>query len=69
MYAFGLCIDRHYLTPGLAAITSLADGLTPNARRSTALRVLTLDLAPAHSELLAHLAKRAGPYLLVGYRG
>ncbi|UUU44328.1 glycosyltransferase [Streptomyces sp. NBC_00162] len=60
MYAFGLCIDRHYLTPGLAAITSLADSLTPAARRSAALRVLTMDLPTAHALLLAHLAKRCG---------
>ncbi|MFJ2176822.1 glycosyltransferase family 8 protein [Streptomyces sp. NPDC087851] len=60
MYAFGLCIDRNYLSPGLATITALADSLAPNARRSAALRILTLDLAPAHVVLLAHLAKRAG---------
>ncbi|MEY2241483.1 glycosyltransferase family 8 protein [Streptomyces sp. BF23-18] len=60
MYAFGLCIDRHYLTPGLAMITGLADSLTPSARRKAALRVLTLDLTPAHALLLSHLAKRAG---------
>lgn len=60
MYAFGLCIDRHYLTPGLVAITALADSLTPGARRGTALRVLTLDLAPADALLLAHLARHAG---------
>ncbi|MFJ7998756.1 glycosyltransferase [Streptomyces sp. NPDC096310] len=60
MYAFGLCIDRNYLTPGLVTVAALADSLTPSARRGTALRVLTLDLAPAHVVLLAHLAKRAG---------
>ncbi|MFD8965851.1 glycosyltransferase family 8 protein [Streptomyces sp. NPDC059568] len=60
MYAFGLCIDQNYLSPGLATITALADSLAPRARRGAALRVLTLDLAPAHAVLLAHLAKRAG---------
>ncbi|MFI5545839.1 glycosyltransferase [Streptomyces sp. NPDC051815] len=60
MYAFGLCIDRQYLLPGLAAVTSLADSLTPAARRGAALRVLTMDLPPAHALLLAHLAKRSG---------
>ncbi|MEU2625266.1 glycosyltransferase [Streptomyces sp. NPDC007157] len=60
MYAFGLCIDRHYLTPGLAVITGLADSLAPHARRDAALRVLTLDLTPAHALLLSDLAKRAG---------
>lgn len=60
MYAFGLCIDRHYLTPGLAMITGLADSLTPHARRDAALRVLTLDLTPAHALLLSDLAKRVG---------
>ncbi|MEU6527546.1 glycosyltransferase, partial [Streptomyces sp. NPDC046924] len=60
MYAFGLCIDRHYLTPGLAVITGLADSLTLSARRNAALRILTLDLSPAHALLLSDLAKRAG---------
>jgi len=60
MYAFGLCIDRRYLTPGLAVITGLADSLTPSARRNAALRILTLDLTPAHALLLSDLAKRAG---------
>ena len=60
MYAFGLCIDRHYLTPGLAVITGLADSLTPSARRDAALRVLTIDLTPAHALLLSDLAKRVG---------
>lgn len=60
MYAFGLCIDQNYLTPGLATITGLADSLTPSARREAALRILTLDLAPADALLLAQLAKQAG---------
>ncbi|QIB42811.1 glycosyltransferase family 8 protein [Streptomyces aureoverticillatus] len=60
MYAFGLCIDRHYLTPGLVTITALADSLTAGARRSAALRVLTLDLAPADAVLLADLARHVG---------
>ncbi|MFE3557075.1 glycosyltransferase family 8 protein [Streptomyces sp. NPDC059193] len=60
MYAFGLCIDQNYLTPGLAAITGLADSLAPAARRNAAVRVLTLDLHPAQALLLADLAKRAG---------
>ncbi|MCX4734961.1 glycosyltransferase [Streptomyces sp. NBC_01363] len=60
MYAFGLCIDQNYLSPGLATITALADSLAPSDRRGAALRVLTLDLAPAHIVLLAHFAKRAG---------
>ncbi|MGW6216457.1 glycosyltransferase family 8 protein [Streptomyces sp. NPDC055109] len=60
MYAFGLCVDRNYLTPSLVAVAALADSLTPSARRGTALRVLTLDLTPAHLVLLAHLAKRVG---------
>ncbi|MDG4856708.1 glycosyltransferase [Streptomyces sp. T-3] len=60
MYAFGLCIDRNYLTPGLTLITALADSLALSARRDGALRVLTLDLSPSHALLLAHLAKRAG---------
>ncbi|OKK24416.1 hypothetical protein AMK09_06280 [Streptomyces sp. CB02488] len=60
MYAFGLCIDRQYLIPGLATITALADSLTAGARRHAALRILTLDLAPAHAVLLAHFTKRAG---------
>ncbi|MHC0433820.1 glycosyltransferase family 8 protein [Streptomyces sp. O3] len=60
MYAFGLCIDRHYLTPGLVTIAALADSLTPGVRRDTALRILTLDLAPADAVLLAHLAQRLG---------
>ncbi|MEV6940775.1 glycosyltransferase [Streptomyces sp. NPDC051172] len=60
MYAFGLCIDRHYLTPGLAVITGLADSLSHRARRAAALRVLTLDLTAAHAVLLSDLAKRAG---------
>ncbi|MFF3273134.1 glycosyltransferase family 8 protein [Streptomyces chrestomyceticus] len=60
MYAFGLCIDRHYLTPGLATITGLADSLAPGARKAAALRILTLDLGPNHALLLADLAKRAG---------
>jgi lipopolysaccharide biosynthesis glycosyltransferase len=60
LYAFGLCIDQNYLSPGLATITALADSLALSARRGAALRILTLDLAPAHVALLAHLAKRAG---------
>lgn len=60
LYAFGLCIDQNYLSPGLATITALADSLALRARRGAALRVLTLDLAPAHVALLAHFAKRAG---------
>ncbi|MFI5998766.1 glycosyltransferase [Streptomyces sp. NPDC051362] len=60
MYAFGLCVDRNYLTLGLVAVAALADSLTPSTRRGTALRVLTLDLTPAHLVLLAHLAKRVG---------
>lgn len=60
MYAIGLCIDRHYLTPGLAVITGLADSLSRSARRDAALRVLTLDLSPAHALLLSDLGKRAG---------
>ncbi|NBE49891.1 glycosyltransferase family 8 protein [Streptomyces boluensis] len=60
MYAFGLCIDRHYLTPGLVTITALADSLTPSARRGAALRILTLDLTPADAALLADLTRRAG---------
>lgn len=59
VYAFGLCIDRHYLTPGLAVIAGLADSLTLSARGDAALRVLTLDLSPAHALLLSDLAKRA----------
>ena len=60
MYAFGLCIDQNYLSPGLVTIAALADSLTPSARRSAALRILTLDLDPAHLVLLADLAKRVG---------
>ena len=60
MYAFGLCIDRHYLTPGFTTITGLADSLAPNDRKAAAVRVLTLDLGPAQAVLLAHLAKRVG---------
>ncbi|MFE5738357.1 glycosyltransferase family 8 protein [Streptomyces celluloflavus] len=60
MYAFGLCIDQHYLVPGLAALAGLADSLTPAARRDAAVRVLTLDLAPSQALLLADLAKLAG---------
>ncbi|MDJ0461900.1 glycosyltransferase [Streptomyces sp. H27-C3] len=55
-----MCIDQRYLVPGLAAITALADSLTPRARRGVALRVLTLDLIPSQSVLLAHLVRRAG---------
>ncbi|GGR94695.1 MULTISPECIES: hypothetical protein [Streptomyces] len=60
MYAFGICIDRHYLTPGLATIASLADSLSPRARKAAALRLLSFDLGPPQALLLAHLAKRAG---------
>lgn len=60
MYAFGICIDRHYLTPGLATIASLADSLTPSARKTAALRFLTFDLGTTQVLLLAHLAKRVG---------
>ncbi|WP_153813670.1 glycosyltransferase [Streptomyces sp. SUK 48] len=60
MYAFGICIDRHYLTPGLATITSLADSLSPSARKAAALRFLTFDLGASQVQLLAHLAKRVG---------
>ncbi|MBT2677272.1 hypothetical protein J7E95_42115 [Streptomyces sp. ISL-14] len=60
MHAFGICIDRHYLTPGLATITSLADGLNPGARKAAALRFLTFDLGTTQALLLAHLAKRVG---------
>ena len=60
MYAFGICIDRHYLTPGLATITSLADSLSPRARKAAALRFLTFDLGAPQVQLLAHLAKRVG---------
>ncbi|MFE2231762.1 glycosyltransferase family 8 protein [Streptomyces sp. NPDC059442] len=60
MYAFGLCIDQQYLVPGLAAIASLADSLTLVARRNAAVRVLTLDLAPAQAVLLSDFAKRTG---------
>ncbi|MFE4645547.1 glycosyltransferase family 8 protein [Streptomyces sp. NPDC056730] len=60
MYAFGLCLDQRYLVPGLAAITALADSLTPRARRDVALRVLTLDLTPPEAVLLSHLARRVG---------
>ncbi|CAM5666212.1 glycosyltransferase family 8 protein [Streptomyces fumanus] len=60
MYAFGICIDRHYLTPGLATIASLADSLSPRARKAAALRLLSFDLGPPQALLLAHLAKRVG---------
>ncbi|MFI8372387.1 glycosyltransferase family 8 protein [Streptomyces sp. NPDC085466] len=60
MYAFGLCIDQQYLVPGLAALSGLADGLTPAARRNAAVRVLTLDLTPAQALLLSDFAKRVG---------
>ncbi|MFI8514050.1 glycosyltransferase family 8 protein [Streptomyces sp. NPDC085460] len=60
MYAFGLCIDQHYLVPGLATLAGLADGLSLAARRSGAVRVLTLDLTPAQALLLSDLAKRVG---------
>ncbi|MGW7413835.1 glycosyltransferase family 8 protein [Streptomyces sp. NPDC054863] len=60
MYAFGLCLDQRYLVPGLAAISALADSLTPRARRDVALRVLTLDLTPSEAVLLSHLARRVG---------
>ncbi|MGW1429761.1 glycosyltransferase [Streptomyces sp. NPDC002431] len=60
MYAFGLCIDQQYLVPGLAALCGLADGLTPAARRSAAVRVLTLDLTRTQALLFSDLAKRRG---------
>ncbi|MBA4866940.1 hypothetical protein H1V43_37735 [Streptomyces sp. PSKA54] len=60
MHAFGLCVDERYLVPALTAITSLADGIGPATRRTTAVRVLALDLAPAHACLLAAIAKRVG---------
>ncbi|MEV8070849.1 glycosyltransferase [Streptomyces sp. NPDC085995] len=60
MYAFGICIDRHYLTPGLATITSLADSLNPHARKAAALRFLSFDLGACQVRLLADLAKRVG---------
>ncbi|QJS10893.1 hypothetical protein HKX69_16455 [Streptomyces argyrophyllae] len=60
MYAFGICIDRHYLTPGLATIASLADSLSPSARESAALRLLSFDLGASEVLLLADLAKRVG---------
>ncbi|MFH9723716.1 hypothetical protein ACH4M4_12230 [Streptomyces sp. NPDC017254] len=60
MYAFGLCIDQPYIVPGLTALAGLADGLTPAARRATAVRVLTLDLTPAQALLLSDFAQRVG---------
>ncbi|CAL9283327.1 hypothetical protein [Streptomyces sp. SudanB182_2057] len=39
-YAFGICIDRHYLTPGFATIASLADSLSPRDRKAAALRLV-----------------------------
>lgn len=60
MYAFGICIDRHYLTPGLTTIASLADSLSPRTRKAAALRLLSFDLGAPQALLLADLAKRVG---------
>ncbi|MFD4261380.1 glycosyltransferase family 8 protein [Streptomyces sp. NPDC058534] len=60
MYAFGICIDRHYLTPGLTTIASLADSLSPRTRKAAALRFLSFDLGAPQARLLADLAKRVG---------
>ncbi|MFJ1862436.1 hypothetical protein OG204_16560 [Streptomyces sp. NBC_01387] len=45
MYAFGPCIDQNHLPPSLVTIATLA------------LRILTTDLAPAHTVLPTHFAK------------
>ncbi|WP_328913176.1 MULTISPECIES: glycosyltransferase family 8 protein [unclassified Streptomyces] len=60
MYAFGLCVDERYLLPSLVTLSSLADSLTPAARREAAVRVLTLDLTPQHATTMADLVRRAG---------
>ncbi|MFM9538659.1 glycosyltransferase family 8 protein [Streptomyces turgidiscabies] len=60
MYAIGLCVDERYMLPALATVSSLAEGLAPRARREVALRVLALDLTPAHAVTLAHFARRLG---------
>jgi lipopolysaccharide biosynthesis glycosyltransferase len=60
VYAFGLCVDEGYLLPSLVTIASLADTLSPAARRQAAVRVLTLDLSRGHAATMADLARRAG---------
>lgn len=60
MYAYGLCVDEGYLLPSLVTIASLADTLSPAARREVAVRVLTLDLSRGHAATMADLARRAG---------
>ncbi|MEU9213432.1 glycosyltransferase [Streptomyces sp. NPDC048415] len=60
MYAIGLCIDERYMLPALATVSSLANGLGPRERKGVALRVLALDLTPAHAVTLAQFARRLG---------
>lgn len=60
MYAIGLCIDKRYMLPALATVSSLANGLGHRERKEVALRVLALDLTPAHAVTLAQFARRLG---------
>jgi len=60
MYAIGLCVDERYMLPALATISSLAEGLAPRARKDVAVRVLALDLTPAHAVTLAEFVRGLG---------
>ena len=60
MFAFGLCIDEQYFLPSLVTLTSLADTLTPAARKEAAVRVLSLDLTPQRAVTMAELIRRLG---------
>lgn len=60
VYAVGMCVDERYLLPALVTIGSLADALSPAARRETALRVLALDISRGHAETMAAYARDAG---------
>jgi lipopolysaccharide biosynthesis glycosyltransferase len=60
MYAIGLCVDRRYLLPSLATLTSVADALPAAERREVAVRVLTTDLVSLEAKTLAALARHCG---------
>ncbi|MFF2191708.1 glycosyltransferase [Streptomyces sp. NPDC058157] len=60
MFSIGMCVDRHYLVPSLATLTSVADHLSLPDRRQAAVRILTTDLTRAQADTLAALARRCG---------
>ncbi|GIG67341.1 glycosyltransferase family 8 protein [Phytomonospora endophytica] len=60
MLAFGLCVDRRYFDPGLVTLASIADATPHQARRATAVRVLSSDLSRSEATVMARFARRLG---------